>query len=54
MSAKQAAEALIAHDPHLVDRVRQVEDMGYYHPDRTMTVKALLRDTIAAVKAGAA
>jgi hypothetical protein len=44
MSAKQAAQALIEHDPHVSAKAREIQDMGPYHPDRRETVTNLLRE----------
>ena len=44
MSAKQAAQALIEHDPHVSTRAREIQGMGPYHPNRRETVTHLLRE----------
>ncbi|MPQ69446.1 hypothetical protein [Pseudomonas sp. MWU12-2323] len=44
MSAKQAAQALIDHDPHVSVKVLEIQEMGHYHPDRRDAVMELLRE----------
>jgi hypothetical protein len=46
MSAKQAAEALIQHDPHISARAQEIQDRGNYCPARREAVMDLLRETM--------
>lgn len=46
MSAKQAAAALITHDPDIAEKARTIEAMGAYHEGRTEAVMNLLRETM--------